>query len=553
MKRLLMSTLLIIVFLFIITGCKPKEVEVKEPKLHMISGQSYENVAYPQTLWERTVAEGVVFCNLSALEETMAIFSDYDQEEGVLSIVRLDQWIKIDMQAQLIYMNGKQYSAKGRVELIDGEPWLAINYFEDAFGIEIRKDMESKQLLLKDRSKTLQLASVIDQADLLERKEDQWQTVGRLANEEAFVILDQVDNYIEVFTDNFDHGYLLKDKIGDSVEEPVEKEPFLSNYQQQNQQIFLAWDQNYQRQPTEEVYGAIEHLNVLSPSWLTYTNVSGDIKNRISKDYMNWASQRKIDVWVMVTNDFDPDRTHEILKHASTRETAIENLMQILIDNHVKGLNIDFENIYLEDKNKLVQFVAELTARCHEADITVSMDVTMMGGSDNWSKCYDRAKLGDIVDYLVIMAYDQHWASSPVSGTVAGISWVEEGLNAFLEMVPHDKIILGMPLYTRVWRETPSRETVNAMEVKSKAITMAASQRIIDEKALNPLWDAESGQYYVAYIEEQTLYKIWHEDFKSLNLKAALIKDYDLGGAAVWRRGYEAEGTWAVIYEAVKE
>ena len=554
MKLLNRTISLFIFILIVLVGCAPKiETVTQTSQVHILSGDKYSSVDYPDQLLDITRADGPVYGQLDILEATMGLYSDYDVEEQIISIVRLDQHMVIDLVEKTIKNGDKEYTLEDQVHVIDEDVWLALDYFEDLFQIEVRKNEDETQFVIKDKTIDYKQSEIASKSDLLMIDNGEWKPISQVEKKTAVIVLSQTDEYVEVYTDDFQHGYVIENALAEIESITVDYLPYKTSYQQEQKNVFLAWDQNYQKNPTEEVYGSIDHVNVLSPTWLTYKNSKGDLSNRISSAYIEWAQNENIDVWVLVTNDFDPDRTRDLIYNYSTRKRAIDNLINALEKHPIKGLNIDFENIYKEDKNKLVQFVAELTAECHKRNIDVSMDVTMMGGSDNWSKCYDREKLGNIVDYLVIMAYDQHWASSPVSGTVAGINWVEDGLNAFLEIVPRDKIILGLPLYTRVWRETPSTQVVNAMSVKSKAITMAASQRIIDEKELTPIWDEASGQYYVAYIEDETLYKIWHEDFKSLKLKAALVEKYNLGGAAVWRRGYEAVGTWDVIENAMKE
>ena len=128
--------------------------------------------------------------------------------------------------------------------------------------------------------------------------------------------------------------------------------------------------------------------------------------------------------------------------------------MELLLtfkDNNFKGINIDFENMYKDDSELLSLFIAELTSAFHRENILVSMDVTFAGGSDTWSKCYNRKVLSQWVDYIIVMAYDEHWGSSPVSGSVASLNWVEENLQKLLTEVDSEKIILGNTiLYARL-------------------------------------------------------------------------------------------------------
>ena len=114
------------------------------------------------------------------------------------------------------------------------------------------------------------------------------------------------------------------------------------------------------------------------------------------------------------------------------------------------GINLDFENIYLKDKDAYTQFVREIAPLLREQGLVVSVAVGIPGGSETWSLSHDRKALAETVDYVCLMTYDQHW---PAPGSSAELQWVEDRLMATLEEVPPDKLLLGIPLYTRLWAE----------------------------------------------------------------------------------------------------
>ncbi len=235
------------------------------------------------------------------------------------------------------------------------------------------------------------------------------------------------------------------------------------------------------------------------------------------------------------------------------RERVINELLEIVRENELDGINIDFENVYLKNKEELVQFVRELTPIFHENDLVVSIDVTVKGGSETWSLFYDRAALGEVVDYMAVMTYDEHWAASPRSGSVASIGWVENGIQGLLEDVPEEKLLMGIPFYARLWTETPSKEVANKMDVKSRALTMEGVNNIISRDGAVKVWDENAGQDYLVYIEDGSINKIWIEDDKSIKLKTELANEYNLAGVAVWRRGFETQNIWSVIDETLNK
>jgi spore germination protein YaaH len=251
-----------------------------------------------------------------------------------------------------------------------------------------------------------------------------------------------------------------------------------------------------------------------------------------------------------VSNGFDPDRTSVFLASTRIRESIIDELLASLLSYGMDGVNIDFENVYLDDRDLVTQFVREMTPLFREAGLVVSIDVTILSGSEMWSMFYDREALGEIVDYMAVMTYDQHWGSSPVAGSVAQYQWVENGLKGVLEQVPAEKILLGLPFYTRVWEE---REVDGSVRVSSRAISMGQLSQIINTRQLEPEWDEESGQYYTEYTEAESRFRIWIEDARSIDLKSSLVHRYDLAGAASWRRGFESADIWDVLEHNLKE
>jgi spore germination protein YaaH len=212
-----------------------------------------------------------------------------------------------------------------------------------------------------------------------------------------------------------------------------------------------------------------------------------------------------------------------------------------------EGINIDFENVYMADKDALTHFVHEFAYHTRNNNLTLSMDVTVMGGSDNWSKCYDHARLGEIVDFLIIMTYDEHWASSPISGPVASYDWMLYHMRQLAEVVSPDKLVMGIPFYTRVWREYPSTESANKIRNTSAAIGMEAQNNLIDKYKLNLIWDDIDKLYYGTFFEENNQVKIWVENARTIDAKLEIVDLLNLKGVATWRRGFETEDIWNVL------
>lgn len=335
--------------------------------------------------------------------------------------------------------------------------------------------------------------------------------------------------------------YLIKELIDEKIAELPEK-------------ITMTWEAVYSSRTNVSNLYDMPGLDVISPVWYEVINSEGELKSKKQDDYIEWANSKGYRLWPAVTNSFDPDLTRDIISSIETRTSVIDKLVSLYDNNGFEGINIDFENIYKEDKELLSQFIAELTAAFHRRNMLVSIDVTFAGGSDTWSKCYDRRILGQWVDFVVIMSYDEHWGSSPVSGSVASINWLDTNLNLLTQEVDHNKIIMGIPFYMRIWFERPHKEVVNSMKVTSDAITMHKMESILASGDYNVLWDENAGQNYISFIDpvDNAVKKIWIEDAESLKVKITMVHKYNLRGIASWRRGYELQSIWTVLEEALE-
>ncbi|WP_129597958.1 glycosyl hydrolase family 18 protein [Anaerophilus nitritogenes] len=339
---------------------------------------------------------------------------------------------------------------------------------------------------------------------------------------------------------SIDKSFVNMENVKENIS--VERKAFSKN----GKNINIAWEYIHEESKDISQEDKIHSLDVLVPTWFSIIDDQGTVKNKGDKAYVMNAHKKGYKVWGLVDNSFDPKLTSTILNDINVRNKVIDQILIYADLYELDGINIDFENIYYKDQKALVDFMKELSQYTKEKNIVLSIDVTVPSSSEQWSKVYDRKALSEIVDYVAVMAYDEHWASSPVSGSVASIGWVEKGIQNSLESIPNEKILLGLPFYTRIWKEFDGK-------VESKAISMNYAKQIIEEKNALVSWNEEVGQYYAQYEEDHMVYKIWLEDPRSIALKVSLIKKYDLAGTGSWRRGFEAEEVWMVLQKMTKD
>ncbi len=291
----------------------------------------------------------------------------------------------------------------------------------------------------------------------------------------------------------------------------------------------------------------IEPLNVVSPTWFHLLDSSGSIESLADQSYVNWAKDRGYHIWALFSNSFDPELTAAFLSDPEGQQNTIEELKVLAGEYELDGINVDFENFHSDYKDQFTSFIEELAIMCSTNNLVLSVDVTFATGAEYWSLNYDRKALAESADYIIIMAYDEHWAASPVAGSVASLPWVEQGLEKLLEEVPSEKLILGVPFYTRLFEIDDSGNI--PLVLNSWSYGMARAKEIIDSRDAEIAWDDYAQQHVASYREEGLLYKMWLEDTVSMEKRLDLVRHYNLAGLAGWRRGLEKPQIWDLIYD----
>ena len=326
----------------------------------------------------------------------------------------------------------------------------------------------------------------------------------------------------------------------------------------ENGKIVMVWEQVHTQRGNPDVSAIpdMPGLDVVSPTWFHLTGKDGAIESRASAEYIEWARRNGYRIWPLFANKMDDiDMTSAFLNDGEARENAIRAILAYASMLGVEGINLDFENIYLRDRDALTQFVREMAPMLREQGLTFTVDVNVPDGSDTWSKCYDTPAIAEAADYIVLMAYDQHWASSPIAGSVSQLSWVEANLNKLIERdgVRADRIILGIPFYTRVWEMENAAALPGDRPVNSSAVGMRTAIGAVFDNGAEVEWDGVSGQFFASYIKENKPFHVWLEEPHSVNMRVSLVHKYALAGVSAWSRNFAIPEIWDVLDYGLKE
>jgi spore germination protein YaaH len=351
--------------------------------------------------------------------------------------------------------------------------------------------------------------------------------------------------FVKVMTEDGVKGYVKKKHTKESFYQTLESSYQAPIYTSQTRsgklnmvfhQVFNTEAVNY----LEDLIGATKEVNVVLPTWFSISDDMANLTSVATKEYVEKAGKLGLEVWAAV-DDFNANQNLdmlELLSHTSRRETLSNKLIELALEYKLNGINIDFEKIPSKAGEHYIQFLRELSVKCRNNGIVLSVDSYV---PSPYTEYYDREEQGKIVDYVVVMAYDEHYAGSEVAGPVSSLGFVTDAVNNILTMVPKEKVIIAIPFYTRLWKETSEGE------VSSETFSMTPASKLIEENALEAVWDNNLGCYYVEYEKDGATYRMWQEEDKSIEEKMKVIYDADVAGVAAWKLGLEKESIWNVI------
>ena len=456
----------------------------------------------------------------------------------------------IGFENNVININNSQKNIYAHAIKANDTIYLPISEMKDVYGIEIDKIDSTKVITMDSIENEQKKATVAKNSSIKSSTKFISKTVDRVEKGSYVVVISETENgYTRVRTENGKIGYIKSNKLTNqiTVREDIEEKKQIEG------KVNLVWDYFSEvASAPDRSNTSIDGVNVVSPSFF-YIDENGEYNENVGQageNYINWAHSNGYKVWPMVSNAGEGmlSVTSEIMNSFNKRQELIENIVNSCIKYDLDGINIDFENMKKEDIDLYSRFIIELTPRLKEIGMVTSVDVTAPDGSETWSQCFDRHVIGDVADYIIFMAYDEYGASSNKSGTTAGFDWIELGVIKFIETeeIETEKIILGIPFYTRVWTEDSEGKVIS-----NPAIPMNRIDSNIPE-GIEKQWDDKLKQNYVEFENNGNIKKIWIEDLESIKEKLSLISKYKLGGVASWEKDMEDQNVWQLIKELLQ-
>lgn len=506
---------------------------------------------------EPKIFEGEILLPFSIVKKYLDKHIYWDEALNIVSVTTENRVIRMKTDSLEALVNNEPLKLKIPVIKENGQVYVPIEFLSDLYNIEINHIESSNVIIIDPIGGERQVAKPISPKAVVRRghtikypiikKID----VDLLNEKEAELrVFGEYEDWYKVRTFDGAIGYIEKRFV--EVKRLVEQEPpkaeeKISEWKPAKGKINLSWDQVYERRNDLSAMDNVEGLDVVSPTWFQLKSADGELINRAYSQYVDWAHANGYKVWALLANDFSSyDMVSEFLNNTNYRDKLIKEVLAYSALYKLDGINIDFENMYASDRDAFTQFVREITPFLKEQGLVVSVDV-------NDIKCYDKKALSEVVDYVMYMSYDQHWRTSPVAGSVAQVTWAEERIKRVIEVegVPVEKLLLGIPFYTRLWTETTDETGKKTLE--SKALSMEAARNTVLQNSAKVVWEEESGQFYAYYEKDNTTNKIWIEDANSINLRASLVHKYNLAGTCAWSSNFVTFDIWDVLNKNLKE
>lgn len=489
---------------------------------------------------------GVIYIAKEDIENFFDNYIYYDEKYNQIITGSSTKIANMVVGENLATVNSAEVKLKSPVIEKENKYFIPFSELKSVYNVDI--EYINNRVVVDSLDRKYQIATVAKDISIKSKPTSLSRTVDKIKAGDAVVISNRKDDLVKsgwkkIRTSNGSLGYVKEDNLGkiNTIRDDMVETSKVEG------KVSLAWEYFSDYGSAPERSGAMDGVNVVSPTFFRLEQLGkGNVKENVGTagiNYINWAHNNGLKVWAMISNESMLDTTSEIMNDYKLRNKLINNIVNLVVKYNLDGINIDFENMYMEDKAMFNRFLIELEPRLNEMGKVLTVDVTAPDGSETWSMCFDRNTISKVADYIIFMAYDQYGASSNKEGTTAGCDWVEANITKFLgqEGVNPDKLVLAVPFYTRLWKEENgkvSSETVDLKDV-DKVIPANVEKR----------WNDNLKQYYIEYTQNGAVYKMWIEDLKSISAKLDLINKYKLAGAAYWEKDRESPEVWDIVKE----
>lgn len=524
----------------------------KEEALLIINGKPVEE--------RGKLVSGVVYVPVEIATGYMNERIYWDDKEDVLCLATSGGLITVNMADSLHYTLGKETKEMSYQALYQdgGTTYVAMEFVAQHSRINYSYMQEPNRILVQsDFESSNTFAVLADDIRLRVGPNKKYDYLLELKKAKEVLVdtSSKAENgYQKIFTLEGIEGYVPEEYLTEKMEKAwtTEKQEDIFPQIKMDKTICLGWHQMTGVVGSADLQFKTSQatgLNVISPTWFALSDNKGNISSLASADYVSAAHAKGMKVWGLV-NDFDEKKNNinikKILGRTSIRSKLINNLVTTAMRYNLDGINVDFEKITAKTAPAYLEFLRELVLACHANNIVVSVDDYLPTESSSF---YNWAEQGKVVDYVIFMAYDEHYSGSTESGSVSSLPFVKNGVELGLKYIPAERVVVALPFYTRLWKETKKGKLASRPAVYG----MSSAESLLQSQGVTSEWDEATGQYYAEYKADNYKYRIWLEEETSLEKKLEVVFENKAAGVAFWKLGFERPVTWTTIAKYIQK
>lgn len=493
-------------------------------------------------------SDGIPYISYSMVKELFNKKFYWDANEHIMILTRPQEIIKIQPDTAEITVNkgsvAKEYVV---VKMHNDVPYIAMPYVQEMSDITYKTFELPNRIVIKYKWGINELAATVKKKTVI-RLEDSIKSkiLAEISPGDEVICVDTDETisrgFSKIISEDGIIGYVKTKKLNESSYRTTESSFVKPEYVHitKDYDICMAWHQVTNASANGgllNLLNSTKGVNTISPTWFSVKDNKGNISSLADETYVQRAHNAGVEVWGLC-NDFSKEiDIAVVLSNTASRERLENKLLSMAIEYNLDGLNIDFENIKEESGEDFIQFVREMAVKCSNNGIVLSINDYV---PVSYREYYNYEEQGEVADYVVIMAYDEHYSGSEEAGSVSSIGFVNDAVSKITGMVSEERVIMALPFYTRLWKLSNEGLT-------SAAYSMSGAQSILDDRGVKPSWDTATGQYYAEYQEGGATFQIWLEEEKSIEEKLKAVTQSGVHNVSFWRLGFEKTEVWNTV------
>ncbi len=254
-----------------------------------------------------------------------------------------------------------------------------------------------------------------------------------------------------------------------------------------------------------------------------------------------WMKSANVDLSIMgLLNNYDGQvwrvtEMVELLENQDSRHNLVREVVEYAVESHEAGIVVDFESIPDKSQTNFREFVSELGSALHAVGLKLMVEVPARDDA------YDYKFFGKECDAIVLLNFDQHWVSSP-PGPIAAQDWFVENLKQVLQLVPKEKIVVGVANFAYDWPRKDDKKWASATEFSVQEALLHAFESEtdidFDDNSLNPRY---------SYVDENNHeHQVWMLDAVTGYNQLRASERLGVQGTMMFRLGHSDTSIWRI-------